>query len=138
MTQCTFKPVFRPPNSNEIWKYCIRYELYLENCVVQFFWYHSYFIHDFQIFFTDFPSCTGSHKATSIRTQSILILQKLIKMTTNTEFVAPRAESPNRSRLAFFIILNDNKSRLEKTCLHALRACRVHISFILEARQHCI
>ena len=101
--QCTFTSLyFAYLTTNEIWKSCIidiNYTWKTVLCI--FFWYHSFFIHDFQMKFTVFPLCTGPHIATSICTQSILILQKLIKMTTHTEYVAPRAENPTEADFRF-------------------------------------
>ena len=113
--------------TNEIWQSCIKYEIYLDNCGMQIFWYHSYFRHDFQMF----PDAINSfhivrwytYTCSNIKLNAIkLVLLKLIKMTTNAKYVAPRAEDLNSAfNQKPTLVLHLTKRHmisinLEKTC----------------------
>ena len=107
--------------TNEIWKSCIKYVYYLDNCGMQLSWYHSYFRHDFQMF----PDAMNSfnivrwytYTRSNIKLNAIkLVLLKLIKMTTNAEYVAPRAEEQKQSCVLHLTKRHMTSINLENTC----------------------
>ena len=86
--------------TSEIWKSCIKYEIYLDICGMQLSWYQPYFRHDFQMF----PDAMNSvhivlwwaYTCSNIKLNAIkLVLLKLIKKNTNAEYVASRTEELN-------------------------------------------
>ena len=145
--------------TNEIWKACIKYEFYLDNCGMQLSWYHSYFRHVFQMF----PDVMNSfnivlwytYTCSNIKLNDMikLVLLKLIKMTANAEYVEPVLKNLNStSKQKPTCVLHLTKRHISRK--HAMRACfffvcficcfrndcraNTCIHFILKARQQCI
>ena len=110
--------------TNEIWKSCIKYDIYLVNCGMQLSWHHAYFRHDVQMFSDAMNSfhimLWYTYTCSNIKLNAIkLVLLKLIEMTTNAEYVAPSAEELKLNfqteadlRFASYKVTHDiNKSR---------------------------
>ena len=94
--------------------YFIKYELYQQNCNLQFSLHHSYLRQDFEMIYI------LQHQ----RNES-LFCENSDKMTTQTEYVAPRADNCYNSVSNRCLLTKQymtNLYRLEKTCLHDLQA----------------